>query len=132
MSDESTLKKMDDETLLAQINAFDPYDVEFCRRYREAKDRIAELEGQEAGLLRQASDNHDALCRAEAAEAKLEKAVDTILDTAASLNAAIPLLERGGKKAAASDKMFFQMLTDYNGSLDRACHTLKELKDKLI
>lgn len=35
-------------------------------------DRIKELEGQVAGLLRQASDNHDALVRAEAAEAKLE------------------------------------------------------------
>ncbi len=37
---------------------------------------------------------------------------------AASLAAAISLLERGGKKAAPSDKMFYQMLKDYRESLD--------------
>jgi len=45
------------------------------------------------------------------------------ISTAASLAAAISLLERGGKaakKAAPSDKMFDQMLTDYRNSLDAA------------
>lgn len=37
---------------------------------------------------------------------------------AASLAAAISLLERGGKKAAASDKMFDVMLDDYRQSLN--------------
>jgi len=45
------------------------------------------------------------------------------ISTAASLAAAISLLERGGKaakKAAPSDNMFDQMLTDYRNSLDAA------------
>lgn len=48
---------------------------------------------------------------------------EALLDTAASLAAAIGLLEQGGKaakKAAPSDKMFDQMLTDYRASLERA------------
>ena len=48
---------------------------------------------------------------------------EVAVDIAASLAAAISLLERGGKaakKAAASDKMFDQMMLDYNASLDRA------------
>ena len=47
----------------------------------------------------------------------------TAIDVAASLAAAISLREKGGKaakKAAASDRMFDQMLTDYRASLDRA------------
>lgn len=46
-----------------------------------------------------------------------------LVDVAASLAAAISLLESGGKsakKAAASDKMFDQMLADYRASLERA------------
>lgn len=59
--------------------------------------------------------------------APLEKAVEAGIDVSASLAAAISLLERGGKKAAPSDKMFAQMLADYNASLDRARATLAEL-----
>lgn len=36
----------------------------------------------------------------------------------ANLNAAVSLLERGGKKAAASDKMFEIMLDDYRKSIE--------------
>jgi uncharacterized protein YigA (DUF484 family) len=53
-------------------------EVEIHEDREEAADRIEELKGQVAGLLRQASDNHDALCRAEAAEAKLAKARETL------------------------------------------------------
>jgi len=55
-----------------------------------------------------------------------------LIDAAASLAAAISLLERGGKtakKAAASDKMFDQMLDDYRGSFERARATLKGKTD---
>jgi hypothetical protein len=38
----------------------------------------------------------------------------------ASLAAAISLLEKGGKKAAPSDKMFAQMLADYKAALETA------------
>lgn len=50
-----------------------------------------------------------------------------VIDLAASLAAAISLLEKGGKaakKAAPSDKMFDQMLRDYRKSLDRARQAL--------
>lgn len=49
-----------------------------------------------------------------------EKLKEALINVAASLAAAISLLERGGKKAAPSDKMFAQMLEDYRASLSRA------------
>lgn len=52
---------------------------------------------------------------------------EAAIDCAASLNAAISLLERGGKsakKAAPSDKMFDLMVADYKASLERARATL--------
>ena len=48
------------------------------------------------------------------------------IPVAAALAAAISLLERGGKQAAASDKMFDQMLTDYQ----RALNDYRALIDK--
>lgn len=48
---------------------------------------------------------------------------EALTHTAARLMAAISLLERGGKaakKAAPSDKMFDQMLTDYRAAVDSA------------
>ena len=47
-------------------------------------------------------------------------------DATAHLAAAVSLLEHGGKKAAPSDKMFAQMLVDYNKSLSRARSALNE------
>lgn len=63
--------------------------------------------------------------RAENAET-----MSNAIKLAASFAAAVSLLERGGKKAAPSDKMFAQMLLDYKGSLDgfRAYH--KRLRDE--
>ena len=45
--------------------------------------------------------------------------LDAFKGATASLAAAIALLERGGKKAAPSDTMFEQMLTDYRNALAR-------------
>lgn len=45
---------------------------------------------------------------------------ETTMRVVASLAAAISLLERSPKKAAASNKMFDQMLTDYRNALDAA------------
>ncbi len=69
------------------------------------------------------------MLKAQAAEIErlrgdLKRAVKAGVDVAASLSAAISLLQRGGKKAAPSDKMFNQMLADYNLSLDRFRTTL--------
>lgn len=58
--------------------------------------------------------------RADAAEKMLKEIERVLTDTLAHLTAAVSLLERGGKKAAASDKMFDQMLLDYKASIDRA------------
>ena len=71
------------------------------------------------------------MLKAQAAEIErlrfeLKRAVEAGVDVAASLSAAISLLQRGGKKAAPSDKMFNQMLADYNASLDRLRTTLAE------
>ncbi len=52
----------------------------------------------------------------------------TLIRTAASLAAAISLLKGGGKaakKAAPSDKMFDQMIKDYEASLSRARSVLR-------
>ena len=49
---------------------------------------------------------------------------EVLVDVAASLAAAISLLERGGRKASPSDKMFEHMLSDYRGSLSRARQAL--------
>jgi hypothetical protein len=61
----------------------------------------------------------------EAAD-RIEQLEDALIDAGASLAAAISLLERGGKKAAASDKMFAVMLSDYQKSMDRARAALEE------
>lgn len=42
---------------------------------------------------------------------------ETGVSVTASLVAAISLLERGGKQAAPSDKMFYQMLDDYHSAV---------------
>ena len=47
-----------------------------------------------------------------------EKLEEASLHLAASLTAAITLLEMGGRKAAPSNKMFDQMIQDYKNSLD--------------
>ena len=51
---------------------------------------------------------------------------EALVDVSASLIAAISLLDGGGKKAAASDKMFEIMLSDYQDSVSRARALLKE------
>lgn len=58
--------------------------------------------------------------RATTAEADIAELVEGIIDVAASLVAAVSLLERGGKKAAPSNKMFDQMIVDYKNSIERA------------
>lgn len=57
--------------------------------------------------------------------ARIEALGRALLDTAGSLAAALSLLKSGGKSAAPSDKMFAQMLLDYENSLNRARETLK-------
>jgi hypothetical protein len=60
---------------------------------------------------------------------EVERLRRVVIDVAASLAAAISLLERGGKaakKAAPSDLMFDQMVRDYTASLEDARAALGE------
>jgi hypothetical protein len=45
--------------------------------------------------------------------------LEALKNTTVNLIAAVSLLKSGGKKAAASDKMFTQMLADYTNSFER-------------
>lgn len=51
---------------------------------------------------------------------------DVLINVTASLVAAISLLERGGRRAAASDKRFDMMLEDYRLSVKEARVLLQE------
>jgi hypothetical protein len=68
------------------------------------------------------------------ANARLIKAApsmyEALKDVTVSLIAAVSLLERGGKKAAGSDKMFSIMLDDYRKSIEagRAALSLGECR----
>jgi len=59
-----------------------------------------------------------------ALEAHKAALVEALKDAGTSLVAAHSLLSRSSKKAAASDKMFDQMLKDYQASIDRTRATL--------
>lgn len=50
---------------------------------------------------------------------------DILVDVLAHLVAAVSLIERGGKKAAPSDKMYRQMLKDYHASIERGRQHLR-------
>lgn len=63
------------------------------------------------------------LAAATAREGRLREAA---LDALAHLVAAHSLLKSGGKKAAPSDRMFEQMLIDYQNSIDRIRAALKD------
>jgi hypothetical protein len=90
---------------------------------------IATLKAENAEWKRIADQAHAALAenkgavhwkeRAEAAQSQAAQDVETLTDLTVHLIAAVDLLERGGKKAAASDKMFAQMLLDYKASIER-------------
>lgn len=56
-----------------------------------------------------------------------EEALSTTLS---ALVAAVSLLDRGGKKAAPSNKMFEQMLGDYRAAIDVGRATLTHLKQE--
>jgi hypothetical protein len=87
-----------------------------CIRVKDLE-RIAQMreETVESCLSRmQTAEAGNATLRADAKRWR-----EALVDTLAHLVAAHSLLERGGKKAAASDKMFAQMLLDYAASIAR-------------
>jgi hypothetical protein len=62
----------------------------------------------------------------DALRAKNARLREAALDALAGLVAAHSLLERGGKKAAPSNKMFEQMLCDYGAAITRTRAALGE------
>jgi hypothetical protein len=71
---------------------------------------------------------YEAGARSTRISAAQRRVVEAVPDAAASLAAAISLLERGGRKAAPSDKMFDQMLADYRQSLEQIRDAWKSLE----
>jgi hypothetical protein len=57
--------------------------------------------------------------------ARIAERETALVDVTACLVAAVSLLERGGKKAAPSNKMFDQMIVDYKNCIERARAALK-------
>lgn len=52
--------------------------------------------------------------------ARIAELETALVDVTARLVAAVSLLERGGKKAAPSNKMFDQMIVDYKNCIERS------------
>ena len=63
-------------------------------------------------------------------DALVGELVEVLLDVTASLVAAHNLLQNGGKKAAASDKMFSLMLNDYEKSFELGRAVLAKAKEQ--
>jgi septal ring factor EnvC (AmiA/AmiB activator) len=130
MSDEELVKRLrgwakDIQEGSTAIYAMD-LDLKNAASSIEALERDAKAHEKEITVW---SENYAAMERKlEAARAATKKAVDAAVDAGASLAAAISLLERGGRKAAPSNKMFDQMLVDYRNSLERTCTALAEIR----
>jgi hypothetical protein len=96
-------------------------------RLREENARLRELGAsarEESARLR--NDNFEWLQQLSATNHQLEKEQEDIqklrrmlIHVLAGFVASVDLLERGGKKAAPSNKMFAQMLIDYKNSIER-------------
>lgn len=93
-----------------------------------AKDaEIKELTEQQQHFGRLAREHYEQLqAQIDAQATTIARLREACVDALSSLVAAISLLEKGGKKAAPSDKMFAQMLVDYNNSVARTRAALTE------
>ena len=94
---------------------------DLLERLRSPSTVFYEHAADDGALLREAA------AEVERLQARVRELEAALTDNAAHLAAAISLLERGGepaKKAAASDTMFYIMLSDYRASLQRARATL--------
>ena len=91
----------------------------------DAADALEAMAGEVADLGFIAREKEDQLIAANMRCADAEEEVrrmrdDILMRVMSSLAASISLLERGGKAAAPSDRMFDQMLTDYKRNLEFA------------
>jgi hypothetical protein len=81
-------------------------------------DRLIAILKHEASSCGQTDYKHQIADLIESLRAENEELRRVNIRAGAALSAAISLLERGGREAAPSDKMFEQMLVDYKNSLD--------------
>jgi len=73
-------------------------------------DKITVKKMELDGVYNRLQEAHDRIAELETA----------LVDVTARLVAAVSLLERGGKKAAPSNKMFDQMIVDYKNCIERS------------
>ena len=127
LSWEDRLEAADEITRLREENA----------RLREESARLRELvvsAREENARLR--NDNFEWLQQLSATNHQLEKEPKeiqklrkTLIGVLAGFVASVDLLERGGKKAAPSDKMFAQMLDDYKNRIERGRAAVAAIRD---
>ena len=125
------MKKMTDITKLAKrLRFLSQWQTAFVPS--EPEDHIAWVAAD--ALEAQAKEIEEAALRAQdnAAEyvrqikdARIAELETALVDVTACLVAAVSLLERGGKKAAPSNKMFDQMIVDYKNCIERSRAALK-------
>lgn len=94
---------------------------------KEAAAELRRLDQSEREGWRYADELEQERKRLDALNAEL---VEALLDVTASLVAAHNLLQNGGKKAAASDKMFSLMLNDYEKSFELGRAVLAKAKEQ--
>jgi len=71
------------------------------------------------GYTGEAGACHQAMSLIRKQEKRIAELEAALKDATAHLVAAVSLLERGGKKATPSNKMFEQMLDDHKNSIER-------------
>jgi hypothetical protein len=81
-----------------------------------AREENARLRNDNFEWLQQLSATNHQL---EKEQKEIQKLRRTLIGVLAGFVASVELLERGGKKAAPSDKMFAQMLKDYKNRIER-------------
>jgi hypothetical protein len=85
--------------------------IEFLRYYRESSEYGKTWADKAADEIERLA--------AALAQSDAEPTRDVFMEVLASLVAAVSLLKAGGKKAAPSDKMFDQMILDYERAIER-------------
>ena len=129
------MKRIGDEKINHIFHRYSGERFEAAKVIEEQAARIADLERSLKAEIRQ-SEKDDSLWHDNyvALERKLDSArsdaLHEVLPVASSLAAAISILENGGKKAVASDRMFEQMMTDYRKSLEDFRATLTSIEEK--
>jgi hypothetical protein len=92
----------------------------------EEAERLAKAYGGFWGLRDVAAALRSLAAERDALQAEKARLREAALDALAGLVAAHSLLKAGGKKAAPSDKMFAQMLSDYDAAITRTRAALGE------